>query len=156
MRLPDEFDMNEIVTGVRWWHSAWRSFWVFGPPFSLVSSQGKETQVNALRGILTICTVLMSFVVVLFVVVFADEFDMSEAGGEPRKCYAHRVGSVQLALDVCRSVFFVWPWGLTRTMTSNLPVQLGSCVLSVLRGKGPHAALVTPSWECRFHPYLPS
>ena len=36
-----------------------RSFWVFGPPFSLVSS-------------------LMSLVTVLFVVVFADEFDMSE------------------------------------------------------------------------------
>ena len=29
-------------------------------------------------------------------------------------------------------------------MTSNLLVRLGSCVLSVLRGKGPHAALGTP------------
>ena len=34
--------------------------------------------------------------------------------------------------------------GLTRTMTSNLPVHLGSCVLSILRGKGPQAALITP------------
>ena len=32
---------------------------------------------------------------------------------------------------------------LTRTMTSNLPVRLGSCVLSVLGGKGPHAGLDT-------------
>ena len=88
MRLPDEFDMNEIVTGVRWWHFAWRLFWIYGPPFSLVSSQGRhfkshgsraaEIQVNALKGILTMSTLLMSLVAVLFVVVFADEFDMSE------------------------------------------------------------------------------
>ena len=52
----------------------------------------------------------------------------------------HRVGSVQLGLDVGRSVFFVWPRGLTRTMTSNLLGRLGSCVLSVLSGKVPHAA----------------
>ena len=69
------------------------------------------------------------------------------AGGEPRKCYAHRVGSVQLGPDIFRSVFFVGPLGLTRTMTSNLPVRLWSCVLSLLRGEGPHAALGTPSWE---------
>ena len=34
--------------------------------------------------------------------------------------------------------------GLTRTMTSNLPGQLRSCVQSVLRGTVPHAALETP------------
>ena len=34
------------------------------------------------------------------------------AGGEPRKCYEHRVGPVQLGLDVIRSVFFsCGPWG---------------------------------------------
>ena len=33
------------------------------------------------------------------------------ADGEPRKCYAHRVGSVQLGPDICRSVFFVGPLG---------------------------------------------
>ena len=43
--------------------------------------------------------------------------------------------------------FFVGPLGLTRTMTSNPPLRLGSCVLSVLRGELPHAALGTPSWE---------
>ena len=67
------------------------------------------------------------------------------AGGEPRKRHAHRVGSVQLGPDICR--FFVGPLGLTRTMTSNLPVRLGLCVLSLLRGEGPHAALGSPSWE---------
>ena len=58
-----------------------------------------------------------------------------------------QLGSVQLGPDICRFVFFVGPLGLTRTMTSNLPVRLGSCVLSVLRGEGPHAALGSPSWE---------
>ena len=111
-----------------------------------------ETLEKALKGFLTINTVLMSLVVVWFsLLCLPDELDMDEtvtesflielmAGGEPRKCYAHRVGSVQLGLDVGRSVFFVWPRGLTRSMTSNLLGRLGSCVLSVLSGKGPHAA----------------
>ena len=36
---------------------------------------------------------------------------------------------------------------LTRTMTSNLLGRLGSCVLSVLSGKGPHAAHWKLPWE---------
>ena len=118
-----------------------------------------ETLEKAQKGFLTINTVLMSLVVGGFPdELDMDELDMNEtvtesflielmAGGEPRKCYAHRVGSVQLGLDIGRSVFFVWPLGLTRTMTSNLLGRLGSCVLSVLSGKGPHAALETPPWE---------
>ena len=43
--------------------------------------------------------------------------------------------------------------GLTRTTTSDLPVRLGSCVLSVLRGTGPHAALEIPPWECIVYLY---
>ena len=77
------------------------------------------------------------------------------AGGEPRKFYAHRVGSVQLGLDIGRSVFFVWPRGLTRTMTSNLLGRLWSCVLSVLSGKGPHAALETPPGSEEYSSTLP-
>ena len=64
MRLPDEFDMMIQSPGVRWWHCACRPSWEFGPPFSLVSSQGRHFKSHV--------------VAVFFVVVFADEFDMSE------------------------------------------------------------------------------
>ena len=40
-------------------------------------------------------------------------------------------------------------------MTSNLPVRLGSCVLSVLRGKGLHAALDTPPGSAESSSILP-
>ena len=46
-------------------------------------------------------------------------------------------------------------WGLTRTMTSNLLERLKSCVLSVLRGKGPHAALDTPPASEEYSSTLP-
>ena len=45
--------------------------------------------------------------------------------------------------------------GLTRTMTSNLLELLKSCVLSVLRGKGPHAALDTPPGREQYSSTLP-
>ena len=51
--------------------------------------------------------------------------------------------------------FFVWPRGLTRTMTSNLLGRLWSCVLSVLSGKGPHAALETPPGSEEYSSTLP-
>ena len=38
-------------------------------------------------------------------------------------------------------------------MTSNLPVRLGSCVLSVLRGEKPPAALGTPTGSEVSSPY---
>ena len=105
----------------------------------------------------------MCLVTVLFVVAFADKFDMSETVPEfvektadllhvrlagSRGSVMHTAWSPFSSYLTFVGLFFVWPWGLTRTMTLNLPVQLGSCVLSVLRGKVPHAALEIPSWEC--------
>ena len=66
------------------------------------------------------------------------------AGGEPRKCYAHRVGSVQLGPDILSVCVFRVALELSRAVASNLLERLKSCVLSVLSGKGPHAALETP------------
>ena len=43
--------------------------------------------------------------------------------------------------------------GLTRTMTSDLPVRLGSCVLLVLRGKGHTPQWVLPLGVKSLHPY---
>ena len=141
--------------------------WVFGPASSLVSSQGRHFKcprfpcTKSLKGFLTINTVLMSLVDVWFsLLCLPDELDMDEtvtesfltelmAGGEPRKCYAHRVGSVQLGLDIGRSVFFVWLRGLTRTMTSNLLGRLGRAVSTP-----PHAALDTPPGSEEYSPTL--
>ena len=87
MRLPDEFDTSDPVTGIV-------GGTVLGdlseslvrPPHWSHHKAGTQVPTFpvqlkpriALKGTFTISTVLMSLVVVLFVIVFADEFDISE------------------------------------------------------------------------------
>ena len=152
-------------------HCAWRSFWVFGLASSLVSSQGRHSSSHVSRAAETQdsteryshhqhcahepCGRVVRYCVCRWVrhqwdstgVCWktADLLHVRLAGSRGSVMhtawapFSSELTFVGLCFSCCPGSWHV-PW---------LPTCLfSSCVLSVLRGKGPHAALETPPLEC--------